>query len=98
MHDRLTSPPALPAGNKILESIGDAHLPRPVVVAIVREQLAQIRKTRPIPAEQEIMRAIRAALQRHREQQLQPVINGTGIVLHTNFGRAPLSPTTALLV
>ena len=27
--------------------------------------------------------------------RLQPIINGTGIVLHTNFGRAPLSAAAA---
>jgi L-seryl-tRNA(Ser) seleniumtransferase len=31
------------------------------------------------------------ALDRHTRSRLQPVINGTGVILHTNFGRAPLS-------
>src|SRR6185437_7883271 len=27
-----------------------------------------------------------------RASRLQPIINGTGIVIHTNFGRAPIAP------
>lgn len=98
MHDRLTSRREIPAVSKVLDTIGDAHLPRPVVVAIIREHLAEMRKARSLPNESEIIRAIRDALKQHRAAQLQPVINATGVVLHTNFGRAPLSATTALFV
>ena len=34
--------------------------------------------------------AFRAALRELRASRIQPVINGTGIIIHTNFGRAPL--------
>ena len=39
------------------------------------------------------MRDLEAEIIRLGQTRLQPVINGTGIVLHTNFGRAPLGPT-----
>lgn len=35
-----------------------------------------------------------ARIDRARETSLRPVINGTGVILHTNLGRAPLSPAT----
>jgi L-seryl-tRNA(Ser) seleniumtransferase len=38
---------------------------------------------------------VRAALDRHSRTRLQPVINGTGVLLHTNFGRAPLATKVA---
>ena len=36
--------------------------------------------------------AVRAAVTRLAEASLAPVINATGVVLHTNLGRAPLAP------
>lgn len=36
--------------------------------------------------------AIERELRRQAEYSLQPVINATGVILHTNLGRAPLSP------
>ncbi len=36
--------------------------------------------------------AVRTALLRSERASLQPVINATGVVLHTNLGRAPLAP------
>ena len=36
--------------------------------------------------------AVRAAVTRLAEMSLAPVINATGVVLHTNLGRAPLAP------
>ena len=36
--------------------------------------------------------AVRAAVERFAEPSLAPVINATGVVLHTNLGRAPLAP------
>jgi L-seryl-tRNA(Ser) seleniumtransferase len=38
---------------------------------------------------------IQAAVDRQLEPSLRPVINATGVVLHTNLGRAPISPEAA---
>lgn len=74
------------------------------VTAAVREVLAQLRQR--LCAGEElaveelepawIARQALVALQRRQTPSLRPVINATGIVLHTNLGRAPLSEAAAL--
>ena len=71
------------------------------VVTAVRDVLDQIRheilenqvtKTMPVEA---IVQRIKATAQRFHQTTLQPVINATGILLHTGLGRSPL-PKQAL--
>jgi L-seryl-tRNA(Ser) seleniumtransferase len=83
---------ALPAVERLLQSLGDCGLPRPVVVAAVRRELAALRGAERVPEFEVILDRVRQALDRVRMSRLQPVINGTGILIHTNFGRAPLGP------
>jgi L-seryl-tRNA(Ser) seleniumtransferase len=82
---------AIPAVGKLLERLADLDLPRPLVSQIVRQHLAALRRAEEIPPFNQIERDLRGTLDRLARSRLQPVINGTGIVLHTNFGRAPLS-------
>ncbi len=82
---------AIPAVSKILDALGAQDLPHPVVVAIIRQELALLRKSTRATRFEVVVTLMRAALDRHRSARLQPVINGTGVVLHTNFGRAPLA-------
>jgi len=92
MHDRIRCDKRreIPAVSKILDRLGDFDLPRPLVVETVRRKLSEIRASR-APAEFEsIVADVRHALDELRASRLQPIINGTGIVIHTNFGRAPL--------
>jgi len=44
------------------------------------------------PKLQRVMSRVRTAVDALQLAKIQPVINGTGIVIHTNFGRAPLGP------
>ena len=93
MHKRVTvSRRAIPSVTKVLDSLGKADLPRPVVVTIVRQELSRIRAQGEIPEFRSIVDLIRRSFEEFRASRLQPVINGTGIVIHTNVGRAPLAP------
>src|ERR1700693_1300988 len=80
----------IPSVDKLKIALGDTGLPHPTVVATIRRELAVLRKHGTIPGFEEVLSQLRSALGTLRASRLQPVINGTGILVHTNFGRAPL--------
>ena len=45
----------------------------------------------PVPAYEELRHSVLAKLERERMQTLLRVVNATGVILHTNLGRAPLA-------
>jgi len=81
---------AIPAVEKLLQALGDTGIPRPAVGAIVRRELAALRKGRDVPEFEVVLAALRTKLTAFRHSRLQPLINGTGILVHTNLGRSPL--------
>ena len=81
---------AIPSVEKLLQALGDTGIPRPAVVAIVRRELAALRKSRDVPEFEAVLATMRAKLEAFRHSRLQPLINGTGILVHTNLGRSPL--------
>ncbi len=83
---------AIPAVETILVALGETGLPRPTVVAVVRRELAALRKQKHIPDFAAVLARIRENLGTLSASRIRPVINGTGILVHTNFGRAPLGP------
>jgi L-seryl-tRNA(Ser) seleniumtransferase len=103
MHDKVKSRNRrdIPAVSRILDSLGNeaspapTDLPRPLIVDLIRKQLAQFRAAGEIPKIEQIVDLVRSALETLRATRLQPVINATGIIVHTNLGRAPLSPQAA---
>jgi L-seryl-tRNA(Ser) seleniumtransferase len=76
-----------------------AEYSRVEVVAVLRDHLSYYRQrlsdgTVGLPAfmSDEYAARVRADLLRRRLPSLRPAINATGIVVHTNLGRAPLAP------
>jgi L-seryl-tRNA(Ser) seleniumtransferase len=57
--------------------------------------LAEVRAAKKVPAFESIVAVIRTSIERRRAARLQPIINGTGIVVHTNLGRSPLAKKAA---
>ena len=72
---------------------------RPVVLAAVRHVLEELRRSGregTLTAIDVAESAVTAAVERHLAAgeafSLRRVVNGTGVVLHTNLGRSPLAP------
>ncbi len=81
----------VPSVHEILEALGDVA-PRGLALAEVRAVLEEVRRTPDnIPAAGEIVVRVKQRLDRLRAPSLRHVINATGVVLHTNLGRAPLA-------
>lgn len=81
----------IPAVSKVLDALGHCDFSHPMIVDLVRRELATIRAGAEIPEFESIVDSVRRSLANLRTTRLQPVINGTGIVIHTNLGRAPLA-------
>ena len=60
--------------------------------ATVRRELEALRQEKSIPEFDIVIARIQEALDRLRRSRIQRVINGTGIIVHTNLGRSPLGP------
>ena len=82
---------AIPSVDKVLQSLGDIGLPAPIVVDTVRRHLQTLRSKKTIPISDAIVADIRSGLDRLRASRITPVINATGVLVHTNLGRAPLA-------
>ncbi|MFN2475133.1 MAG: L-seryl-tRNA(Sec) selenium transferase, partial [Chthoniobacterales bacterium] len=82
---------AIPSVEKIVQALGECDLPRRALVALVRREVSALRAEEALPDFVTIVDRSRAAIEDQRLTKIQRVINGTGIIIHTNLGRAPLS-------
>lgn len=68
---------------------------RPLTLEAIRRNLdqarEQFRQVGEIPDDEKLLAQIQASLETWVEPTLTSVINATGVILHTNLGRAPLS-------
>jgi L-seryl-tRNA(Ser) seleniumtransferase len=67
-----------------------ARYGRPAVTGAIRAVLAELRATRALAGEGEILERTSDRLEEEAKPSLRPVFNLTGTVLHTNLGRAVL--------
>lgn len=85
---------ALPSVDEALSALSDLDVPhtlaRDEVRAALDEMRAEIRAGRGLCAPDAAERA-RRRLEAWRKPSLKPVINASGVILHTNLGRAPLA-------
>lgn len=77
---------------------------RPLIVEAVREVLEKLRngvligQVTEIPSPDKMAAEITALLEEKNKKMLRRVLNATGVVLHTNLGRARLSENASLAV
>ena len=75
-----TRPPSV---DRLARSLADTGLPHPLLVDAARQAIAAGDPDRARATADAIARSL-----------LQPVVNATGVLLHTNLGRAPLAVTS----
>ena len=87
---------ALPAVHEVLDHLPPslARFPRALVVSEVRRAIDAAREEilAGVPGSPAIAARVEHALADLERPSLRHVINATGVVLHTNLGRAPLGP------
>ena len=89
---------AIPPVNQLLDGLADLGLPHLLSADLVRRELDAVRAAAQIPERAPIVARVRAAAERLADARLRPVINATGVLLHTNLGRAPLGAAIDTLV
>ena len=98
---RIPRPGSLPAVGRLVNEPGYARL-RPrfsqaLLVAAIREQLDAERADAPATDDERLAR-VEERLREWTAPSLRRVINASGVVLHTNLGRAPLARSAAAAV
>jgi L-seryl-tRNA(Ser) seleniumtransferase len=86
--DRLLAEPEVIAAGE--------HLNQATIKAIIADAQSAAREGRITPAE--VTSTVISQLSSRSASSLTPVLNATGIIVHTNLGRAPLSPAAAQAV
>lgn len=97
--DLITQPRDIPAVEELLQESALAEsialLPRPIAAQAIREQLEVVRgrlqESKGALSRDDLHAQITAALRKLRRKEITRVINATGILVHTNLGRAPLA-------
>jgi L-seryl-tRNA(Ser) seleniumtransferase len=84
---------ALPSVDRVVTELSSPEPPAVVAAAArnaIDEARAVIRNGDPAPSFETIMQTAEETLRERKARRLTKVINATGVLLHTNLGRAPL--------
>jgi len=87
----------IPPVDSLLQAAGELirAYGRPLVAQAIRESLEQVRADvrggASVPANEQLLARAQSRLAAWTRSTLEPVINATGVIIHTNLGRAPLS-------
>jgi L-seryl-tRNA(Ser) seleniumtransferase len=80
----------VPSVDSLARSLASTGLPHAVLVEVARQTISDARRSG-APLDPDAIRAgAEDAAERTLRRLLQPVVNATGVLLHTNLGRAPL--------
>ena len=89
----------LPSVETLTQSLAiDCTLPRALITSFVQREINSFRKlilNGASPSRDEMSEQIKQSLDAFAASRLQPVINATGVVIHTNLGRSPLGANAA---
>ena len=75
---------------KALLATYNRELVRYAIRKVLDDQRRALKKTKHTLSPAEIIAGVRSEIQALTERSLRPLINATGIIIHTNIGRAPL--------
>jgi L-seryl-tRNA(Ser) seleniumtransferase len=85
----------LPPVDQVADGLGETGLPRPLVVDCARSALDLARSEIAGGGEPDVNRIAGDLIAGLQRSALHKVVNATGVLLHTNLGRAPLSSRAA---
>lgn len=87
-----------PSADPVIERAGRRRFVTAVRAVLDEAREAAAADPVPIPTAAEVVERADGWLRQERAGRLQPVLNATGVVLHTNLGRAPLSSAASAAV
>ena len=80
----------IPSVDFLIENLDSNRIPRPLLSTLVRDELKKIRNSENVHSRSEIIDLLNKKKSDLLLSKLNPVINGTGVVIHTNLGRSPI--------
>lgn len=80
-----------PMASRLIDDYGYPTTLQAVRQTLDRTRISALEGQAEIPDDSAILESTRETLESWFTPSIQPVINGTGVIIHTNLGRAPLS-------